>query len=154
MLIVFDLHFKTITAVEAMSRICACKTERNLQIFGWCLQIKQPCQWATLSYFCLQNKAGKSTQWGESSQENVSKELSIINSLQMRRSLFANWISLHCRQKTTTSLWNKKGIGEKRNCGHGLTMHSVTRREGGCDVRKQWGGGRLLYINLYMSQGK
>jgi hypothetical protein len=58
MLNVFDLHFST-PAVKAMSRICACKTERNLHIFGWCLQFKQSCLWATLSYFCLQNKAGK-----------------------------------------------------------------------------------------------
>jgi hypothetical protein len=40
MLNVFDLHFPT-PAVKAMSRICAYKTERNLQIFGWCLQFKQ-----------------------------------------------------------------------------------------------------------------
>jgi hypothetical protein len=58
MLNVFYLHFPT-PAVEAMSRICACNTERNLQIFGWCLQFKQSCPRATLSYFCLQNKAGK-----------------------------------------------------------------------------------------------
>ena len=58
MLNVFDLHFST-PAVEAMSRICAYKTGRNLQIFGWCLQFKQSCPWATLSYFCLQNKPGK-----------------------------------------------------------------------------------------------
>ncbi len=58
MLNVFDLHFST-PAEKAMSRICAYKTERNLQIFGWCLQFKQSCPWATLSYFCLQNKAGK-----------------------------------------------------------------------------------------------
>jgi hypothetical protein len=58
MLNVLDLHFST-PAVKAMSRICACKTERNLQKFGWCLQLKQSCPWATLSYFCLQNKAGK-----------------------------------------------------------------------------------------------
>ncbi len=58
MLNVFDLHFPT-PAVEAISRICDCKTERNLQIFGWCLQFKQSCPWATLSYFCLQNKEGK-----------------------------------------------------------------------------------------------
>jgi hypothetical protein len=58
MLNVFYLHCST-PAVKAMSRICACKTERNLQIFGWCLQFKQSCPWATLSYFCLQNKAGK-----------------------------------------------------------------------------------------------
>jgi hypothetical protein len=61
MLNVFDLHLPT-PAVEAMSRICACKTGRNLQIFGWCLQFKQSCPWATLSHFCLQNKAGKSMQ--------------------------------------------------------------------------------------------
>ena len=68
----FNLHFPT-PAMEAMSRICACKTERNLQIFGWCLQFKQSCPWATLSYFCLQNKVGKSTQWGESSQKMYQK---------------------------------------------------------------------------------
>ncbi len=58
MLNVFVPHFPT-PAVEAMSRIFACKTERNLQIFGWCLQFKQSCPRTTLSYFCLQNKAGK-----------------------------------------------------------------------------------------------
>ncbi len=72
MLNYFDLHFPT-PAVEALSRIYACKTERNLQIFGWCLQFKQSCPWATLSYFCLLNKAGKSTQWGESSQKTYQK---------------------------------------------------------------------------------
>ena len=58
MLNVFDLHFST-PAEKAISRIYAYKNERNLQIFGWCLQFKQSCLWATLSYFCLQNKAGK-----------------------------------------------------------------------------------------------
>jgi hypothetical protein len=47
MLNVFDLHFPT-PAMEAMSRICTCKTGRNLHIFGWCLQFKQSCPWATL----------------------------------------------------------------------------------------------------------
>jgi len=68
--------------------------------------------------------------------------------------------SLHCRQKTTTSLWKleRKGNWRKRNCGHRLIMHSITRRDemwGG----ERWsektvgggGGGRLLHINLYMS---
>jgi hypothetical protein len=45
--------------MEAMSRICACKTEKNLQIFGWCLQFKQSCPWATLSYFCQQKQGRK-----------------------------------------------------------------------------------------------
>jgi hypothetical protein len=58
MLNVSDLHFPT-PAVEAISRICACKTGRNLHIFGWGLQFKQSCSWATLSYFCLQNKEEK-----------------------------------------------------------------------------------------------
>jgi hypothetical protein len=47
--------------------------------------------------------------------ENVSKELSVINSLWMRRSLFANWIH-YIAPKNPQPLcenWNKKGIGEK-----------------------------------------
>jgi hypothetical protein len=59
--------------MEAMSRICACKTERNLQIFGWCLQFKQSCPWATQSYFCLQKQGRKiNTMWRVIS-ENVLK---------------------------------------------------------------------------------
>ncbi len=64
---------------EAMSRICACKTGKNLQIFGWCLQFKQSCLWATLSYFCLRKKAGKSTQWGESSFRKCIKKSSALS---------------------------------------------------------------------------
>ncbi len=48
MLKVFDLHFST-PAEKAMFRIYTSKTERNLHIFGWCLQFKQSCPWATLS---------------------------------------------------------------------------------------------------------
>ena len=47
------------TRNEAMSGICACKTERTLQIFGWCLQFKQSCLWAPLSYFCLRKQSRK-----------------------------------------------------------------------------------------------
>ncbi len=41
--------------------------------------------------------------------------------------------SLHCRQKTTTSLWKleRKGNWRKRNCSHRLIMRSITRREKG-----------------------
>jgi hypothetical protein len=77
MLSVFDLHFST-PAEKTMSRICASKTERNLQIFGWCLQFKQSCPWATLSYFCLQNKAGKINAMRRVVLENISEELSVI----------------------------------------------------------------------------
>ncbi len=54
----FNLHFPA-PVMEAMSRICACKTEKNLQIFGWCLQFKHSCLCATLSYFCLQKQGRK-----------------------------------------------------------------------------------------------
>ncbi len=54
----FNLHIPA-PAMEAMSRICACITEKNLQIFGWCLQCKQSCLWATLSYFCLRKQGRK-----------------------------------------------------------------------------------------------
>jgi hypothetical protein len=76
MLSVFYLHFST-SAEKAMSRIYANKTERNLQMFGWCLQFKQSCPWATLSYFCLQNKAGKINAMRRG-EKNVSEELSVI----------------------------------------------------------------------------
>jgi hypothetical protein len=54
----FNLHFPA-SVLEAMSRICACKTEKNLQMFGWCLQIKQSWLRATLSYFCLRKQSRK-----------------------------------------------------------------------------------------------
>jgi hypothetical protein len=57
MLNVFDLHLST-PEEKAVSRICASKTRRNLQTFGWCLQLKQSCPWAALSYFCL-----RKTNW-------------------------------------------------------------------------------------------
>jgi hypothetical protein len=68
----FNLHFPA-PAMEAMSRICACKTEKNLQIFGWCLQFKQSCPWATLSYFCLQKQGRKINAMRRVVLENVLK---------------------------------------------------------------------------------
>ena len=90
MLNVFDLHFST-PAEKAISRICASKTERNLQIFGWCLQFKQSCLWATLSYFCLQNKAGKINAMRRVVlREIIQKSSALSIHFEMRRSLFAN----------------------------------------------------------------
>jgi hypothetical protein len=85
----FNLHFPA-PAMEAMSRICACKTERNLQIFGWCLQFKQSCPWATLSYFCLQKQGRKINAMRRVVIENVLKRAQRYHSHGMRRSLFAN----------------------------------------------------------------
>jgi hypothetical protein len=77
MLNVFDSHFPT-PAVEAISRICASKTKRNLQIFGWCLQFKQSCPWATLSNFCLQKQGRENNAMRRVVSENASKELRVI----------------------------------------------------------------------------
>ena len=106
--------------MEAMSRICACKTDRNLQIFGWCLQFKQSCPWATLSYFYLQNKAGKSTQWGESSQKMLQKSSALSFAWNAKKSL-CKLNSLHCRQKTTTYLWKLVRKGNWRKKGIAAT---------------------------------
>ncbi len=87
----FNLHFPAPIMV-AMSRICACKTEKNLQIFGWCLQFKQSCLWATLSYFCLRKQSRKINAMRRVVLENVLKRAQRYHSRGMRRCLFANWI--------------------------------------------------------------
>ncbi len=87
----FNLHFPALV-MEAMSRICACKTEKNLQIFGWCLQFKQSCLWATLSYFCLQNQGRKINAMRRVVFRKCIKKSSALSSRGLRRSLFANWI--------------------------------------------------------------
>ena len=115
MLNVFDLHFPT-PAVEAMSRIYACKTERNLQIFGWCSQFKQSCPWATLSYFCPQNKAGKIN-----ATRQVVLRKCIKRAQRYQFALKCEEIPLQiefttCATKKPQPLcetWNEKGIGEE-----------------------------------------
>ncbi len=88
MLNVFDLHFST---QAEKARICASKTERNLQIFGWGLQFKQSCLWATLSYFCLQNKAGKINAMRRGVLRKMFQKSSALSiPFEMRRSPFAN----------------------------------------------------------------
>ncbi len=77
---------------EAMSRICACKTEKNLRIFGWCIQFKQSCLWATLSYFCLRKQSRKINAMRRVVFPKMyKKELSVI-SHKIWRSLLANWV--------------------------------------------------------------
>jgi hypothetical protein len=81
MLNVFDLHFSTLEE-EAMSRICAFKTRRNLQTFGWCSQFKQSCPWASLSYFCMGKTSREINATGRVVlRKSVSGKLSIINPL-------------------------------------------------------------------------
>jgi hypothetical protein len=73
-----------------MSRICACKTEKNLQVFGWFLQFKQSCLWATLSYFCLRKQGRKINAMRRVVLENVLKRAQRYHSRGMQRSVFAN----------------------------------------------------------------
>jgi hypothetical protein len=81
MLNVFDLHLPT-PEEKAVSRICASKTRRNLQTFGWCLQFKQSCPWASLSYFCMQKTSREINATGRVVfRKKVSEKLSIINPL-------------------------------------------------------------------------
>ncbi len=138
MLNVFDLHFPT-QAVEAVCGIFACKTERNLQIFGWCLQFKQSCPWSTLSYFCLQNKAGKSTQWGELSQKMYQKSSALSICFEYEEvSLQIEFTTLPPKNHNLfVKVGTKRELEKKRNCGHRLIMNSITRWEEG--------GGRVMW---------
>jgi len=69
MLNVFNLHLSA-PDEKAVSRICTSKARRNLQTFGRCLQFKQSCPWASLSYFCMRKQAEKLIQWCKSFKEN------------------------------------------------------------------------------------
>jgi hypothetical protein len=81
MLNVFDLHLST-PEENAVSRICASKTRRNLQTFGWCSQFKQSCPWASLSYFYTRKTSREINATGRVVlRKNVSEKLSIINTL-------------------------------------------------------------------------
>jgi hypothetical protein len=115
MLNVFDLHFSTL-AEKAMSRICAYKTERNLQIFGWCLQFKQSCPWATLSCFCLQNKAGKIYAMRRVVLRKMFQKSSALSiHFEMRRSpLQIEFTTFFAKKpQPLREIWIEKGIGEK-----------------------------------------
>jgi hypothetical protein len=61
MLNVFNLHFPT-SAVKAMSRICACKTERNLQCLAGACNSNSHARGLHYLTFVCKNKAGKSTK--------------------------------------------------------------------------------------------
>jgi hypothetical protein len=77
MLNVFDLHFPT-PAVEAMSRIYACKTERNI----WLVLAIQTVIPVGYTILLLSAKQGREINaMRQVVSEHVSKELSVINSL-------------------------------------------------------------------------
>jgi hypothetical protein len=115
MLNVFDLHFPT-PAVQAMSRICACKTGRNLHIFGWCLQFKHTCPWTTLSYFCLQNKGEKTNATRRVVLRKCIKRAQRYQFALKCEEVPLQLNSLHLPPKNHNrfvKIGTKKGIGEK-----------------------------------------
>ncbi len=120
MLNVFDLHFST-PAEKAVFRIYASKTRRNLQIFGWCLQFKQSCPWATLSYFCLQNKAGKINAMGRVVLRKMSQKAQRYLSSLKWREVPCKLNSLHLPPKNHNlfvKLRSKRELDKKEICDH------------------------------------
>ncbi len=133
MLNIFYLHLSA-PEEKAVSRIWASKTRRNLQTFGWCLQFKQSCPWASLSYFCTRKTSREINAIGwVVLRKNVSEKLSIINLLWRRRNpcnlnsliLPPNNHNLFCEigLKSTSpeckSIVHGKGVCEERDGGGG-----------------------------------
>ncbi len=159
----FNLHFPA-PAMKAMSRICACKTEKNPQIFGWCLQFKQSCLWATLSYFCKRKQGRKVNARRRVVFRKCIKKSSALSHEKCEEvSLLIEFTTLPPKNHNLfVQIGTKRELKKQGKCGHRLIMHSITRGDemwgggGGSEVRRQWegGGGRLLCANLYMSRVK
>jgi hypothetical protein len=81
MLNVLDLHLST-PEEKAVSRICASKTRRHLQTFGWCFNSNSHARGLHyLTFVC--GKQSKENQYNGRVvlRKNVSEKLSIINPL-------------------------------------------------------------------------
>ncbi len=118
----FDLHLST-PEEKAVSRIGATKTRRNLQTFGWCLQFKQSCPWATLSYFCRQKQSRENQYNGASCfKEKCLRKAQHYKSSLKEEKAFCKLNSLTLPPKNHNPLYetgSKKGHGRKRRiCDH------------------------------------
>ncbi len=120
-----------------MTRICACKTETNLQILGWCLQFKQSCLWATLSNFCLRKQGRKINAMRRVVFEKCIKKSSALSHVKYGEvSLQIEFTTLLPKNHDLFVKQERKGDWKKqRKCGHRLIVHSLTRRG------EMWGGG-------------
>jgi hypothetical protein len=108
MLNIFDLHFST-QAEKAMSKICASKTRKNLQIFGWCLQFK----------LLLSAKQSRKNQCnGASCFRKMFQKSSVLSILfEMRRSSLQIEFATFAAKtpQPPCEIWIEKGIGQKLN---------------------------------------
>jgi hypothetical protein len=83
----------------------------------WCLQFKQSCPWATLSYFCQRNKAGKINAMGRVVLRKMFQKSSALSILFEMRSLLQIEFTTFAAKKPQPlcEIWIEKGIGEKGN---------------------------------------
>ena len=139
MLNVFQSTFSQ-SGMKQISRICICKTERTLQISGKCVQFKQSCLRLQRLTFVHENKAEKSTQWGQSSFKK-SSALSHIKYVEV--SLQIEFATLPPKPQPLCEMRMKRKMEKQGKCGHRLIVHSITRRgeiwkgEGGvCEVKR------------------
>jgi hypothetical protein len=90
--------------MEAMSRICACKTERNLQIY-WVVLAIQTVMPVGYTILLLSAKTRQENQGNEASRPRkcIKKSSALSLAWNAKKSL-CKLNLLHCRQKTTTSL--------------------------------------------------
>ncbi len=101
--------------------------------------------------FVCKNKAGKTTQWGESSQEMLQKSSAFSLAWNAKKSL-CKLNSLHCRQRPT-SLWKqeRKGNWRKKELwpqAKNAQYNTPGERGGrGGEVRRQWGVGRAAPLH-------
>jgi hypothetical protein len=112
MLNFFDLHFST-PAEKAMSRICSFKTERNLQIFGWCLQFKQSY---TILFLSAKQSRGNQCNGASRLRKMFQKSSALSILLEMRRSPLQIEFTTFAAKKPQPlcEIWIEKGVGEKR----------------------------------------
>ena len=125
---------------EAMSRICACKTKKNLQIFGRCLQFKQSCLWATLSYFCLRKQSRKINAMRRVVFWKCIKKSSALSHIKYGEvSLQIEFATLPPKPQPLCEMRMKRKVEKQGKCGHRLIVNSITRRG---EIWKGQGGGR------------
>jgi hypothetical protein len=117
--------------VEAMSRIYACKTERNLQIFWLVLAIQtvMPVGYTILLLSAKQRMEINAMRRVVSEMYQKSSALSIRFECE-EVSLQIEFTTLPPKNHNLFVKVERKGNWRKRNCGHRLIMHSITRREG------------------------
>jgi hypothetical protein len=117
MLNVFDLHLSTPEEKQCLE-YALLKPGENLQTFGWCLQFKQSCPWAALSYFCLRKQSRENQYYGESrfKEKCLRKAQHYQSSLKEEKSLCKlNSLTFAAKKpQPLCEIWIEKGILEKK----------------------------------------